>query len=174
MRLFPVYLVALTLAILTATAALADVANRYAGQVLIFNRRPPSSWRSDGVFHNFVRQYKTTRVQQREDGNWDVEYMAFFRGPVGDREVTIRFFDAADRSSRYVASYTLYLQDPRQRIVGGRARLERPDFQPNRQYRVAVANRGRTLAKLRSVALIGQEPERSGEVNFSIEETRGR
>ncbi len=156
------------------TVALANVANRYAGRVILFNRRPPTQWASDGVFHTFVRQHKTGGIAAGEDGKWQIEYMAFFRRPVGDREVQVRFFDANDSSGRYITSYTLYLGDPRDRIVGGSARLEQPDFRPNRYYKISVASRGKVIARHKRFALTGDEPERSGEVNFSIEDTRGR
>ena len=150
-----------------ASAALANVASRYAGRVLIFDKRPPSRWANDGIFHRFVARHKTLSVDENDDGEWRFEYMAFFRRPVGDREVTIRFYDAEDRNGRYLASYTLYLNDPRDRIVGGRATLEQPDFQPNHYYKISVANRGRTLARLTKFAITGEEPERSGEVDFT-------
>lgn len=160
--------------ITVASIAMAEVANRYGGQIILFNKRPPSRWANDGVFHRFVAQHKTASVNENEDGDWRIEYMGFFRRPVGDREVTIRFYNAQDRSGQYLTSYTLYLSDPRQRVVGGAVTLERPDFQPNRYYKITIANRGKTLAQLSKCALTGQEAKRSGEVNFSVEDTRGR
>lgn len=153
-------------------AALAEVANRYAGQVIIFDARPPSRWRTDSVFHRFVRAHRTNRIAAGDDGNWRIEYMAFFRRPVGDREVQVLFYDVHD-AERYISSYSLYLADPSQRIVGGNARLERPDFRPNRYYRIVVTSRRRTIATLDRFALVGDEPERSGRVDFTLEETRG-
>lgn len=152
------------------SAALAEVANRYAGQVILFTKRPPTRWANDGVFHRFVARHKTGSVTEDENKVWNVEYMAFFRRPVGDREVTTRFYDAMDRSGRYLTSYTLYLNDPRQRVVGGKVRLERPDFRPNKYYKITVTSRGRTLAQLNKFALIGEEPERSGVVDFTEDE----
>ena len=153
-----------------AAVALAEVANRYAGQVLLFNKRPPTRWANDGVFHRFVRAHKTGAVAAGDDGNWRVEYMAFFRRSVGDREVSVRFYNANDTSGQYLTSYTLYLNDPRQRIVGGKVTLERPDFQPNRYYKITVASKGKTLARLNKFALTGDEPERSGVVDFTQDE----
>jgi hypothetical protein len=153
--------------------AMAEVANRYGGRVLLFSKRPPSRWANDGVFHRFVNQHKINSVDENDEGEWRVEYMAFFRRAVNDREVTVRFYNAGDASGRYLTSYTLYLNDLRQRIVGGNVTLERPDFQPNRYYKITVANRGKTLAQLTKFALTGQEVKRSGEVNFSVEDTRG-
>jgi hypothetical protein len=152
--------------------ALAEVASRYAGQVILFDARPPSQWRTDGIFHAFVRQHRTNRIVAREDGNWSLEYMAFFRNPVGDREVQVLFYDVHE-AERYISSYSLYLQDPRDRVVGGSARLDRPDFRPNRYYRVIVTSRQRTIAELERFALIGDEPERTGRVDFTVEDTRG-
>lgn len=167
-------LTALAVVLLVGAAAVAEVANRYAGRVLLFDARPPSRWANDGVFHRFVSLHSVRGVEAGEDGIWEVEYMAFFRRAVGDREVSVRFYDANERSDRYVAAYTLYLADPQQRIVGGRARLEQPDFQPNRYYSISVVSRGQAMARLDRFALIGDEPERSGEVVFTDEDTRGR
>lgn len=170
-RGFPLLVVIASITV--ASLAMAEVANRYGGQVLLFNKRPPSRWANDGVFHRFVSQHKVMSVNEQENGNWRIEYMAFFKRPVNDREVTVRFYNAQDSSGRYLTSYTLYLNDMRQRIVGGAVTLERPDFQPNRYYKITVANQGRTLAQLTKFALTGTEPERNGEVNFTLEETRG-
>lgn len=161
-------------ALLVAAVATAEVANAYAGQVILFSKRPPSRWNSDSVFHAFVRANRINTVQDNEQGNWRIEYMAFFKRPVGDREVSVRFFDANDTSGRYITAYELYLDDPRQRIAGGAVDLNRPEFQPNRYYKIAVASKGQTLATLTKFALVGKEPERSGEVNFTVEDTRGR
>ena len=90
--------------------------------------------------------------------------------PVGDREVTVRFYNANDRSGRYLTSYTLYLNDPRQRIVGGNVSLEQPAFRPNNYYSIKVASKGRTLAQLTKFAVIGKEPERTGVVDFTQDE----
>lgn len=156
-----------------ASIAMAEVANRYGGQVILLSKRPPSRWANDGIFHRFVAQHKVGSVSDGEDGNWRVEYMGFFRRAVNDREVTVRFYNAGDRSGRYLTSYTLYLSDMRQRIVGGNVTLERPDFQPNQYYKITVASRGKTLAQLTKFALTGKQAKRSGEVNFSVEDTRG-
>ena len=168
-RVLPVLIVAAAMA--ATTAALANVANRYAGQVIIFDKRPPSHWANDRIFYRFVAQHKIGGVQEEEpNGNWRFEYMAFFRRSVGDREVSVRFYDANVRNGRYLASYTLYLNDPRDRIVGGLARLERPDFQPNHYYSIKVVNRGNVLARLNKFALLGTEPERTGVVDFTQDE----
>jgi hypothetical protein len=161
---------AIILSLAITSAALAEVANRYAGQVILLTKRPPSRWANDAIFYRFIAQHKTGGITEDANKVWNVEYMAFFRSPVGDREVTTRFYDANDRSGRYLTSYTLYLNDPRQRVVGSKVRLERPDFQPNRYYKVTVASRGRTLAQLNKFALIGEEPERSGVVDFTEDE----
>lgn len=158
--------------LLAVPMALAEVAGHYAGQVILFDARPPSSWRSDGIFHAFVRQHRTNRIVAGTDGNWNIEYMAFFRRPVGDREVQVLFYDVHERE-RYITSYSLYLRDPRDRVVGGSARLDRPDFQPNRYYRIVVTSRRTTVAELERFALIGDEPERSGRVDFTDDEARG-
>lgn len=159
---------------LVGASALGEVANRYSGRVILFNKRPPTRWANDGVFHRFVNLHKVGGIEENDEGEWVIEYMAFFGRPVGDREVSVRFYDATSRSGQYITAYTLYLNDPRQRIVGGRARLERPEFQPNHYYAIKVATKGRTIAKLTKFALIGEEPERSGEVIFSDDEARGR
>lgn len=172
LRVLP--LTALAAILLIGGVAVAEVANRYAGRVILFDQRPPSRWANDGVFHRFVRQHSTRGIEADEEGNWTVEYMAFFRRPVGDREVTVRFYDAQQQSDRYITSYTLYLNNPRQRIVGGRAQLRpRDGFEPNHYYSISVASRGRVLARLDRFALTGDEPERTGEVNFTDEEARG-
>jgi len=166
--------VVIVVGFLAGAPALGDVANTYAGRVILFNKRPPTRWANDGVFRRFVNIHKVGGIEENDEGEWVIEYMAFFRRPVGDREVSVRFYDAGNRSGQYITAYTLYLNDPRQRIVGGRARLSRPEFQPNRYYAIKVATKGRTIAKLTKFALIGEEPERSGEVIFSDDEARGR
>jgi hypothetical protein len=168
-------LVAILTVLLLGGVAIAEVSGRYAGRVILFDARPPRQWANDGVFHRFVSQHSVRGVEAGESGTWEFEYMAFFRRPVGDREVSVRFFDAMSSDDQYLASYTLYLGDPQQRIVGGQARLRPEDgFRPNRYYTITVASRGTTLARLDRFALVGDEPERSGEVVFTDEDTRGR
>jgi hypothetical protein len=159
--------------VLAVPAALAEVAGRYAGQVIIFDARPPSRWANDSIFHSFVRAHRTNRVEADAEGNWHIEYMAFFRRPVDDREVQVLFYDVHDSAERYITSYSLYLSDRSQRVVGGSADLDRRDFRPNRYHRIVVTSRQQTIATLDRFALIGEEPQRSGRVDFTLEETRG-
>jgi hypothetical protein len=160
--------------LLVGAAAVGEVANSYAGRVILFDARPPSQWANDAVFHRFVNQHSVRSVGADDNGSWEIEYMAFFRRVVGDREVSVRFYDSMESADRYIAAYTLYLGDPQQRIVGGRAELAPPEFRPNRYYSIVVVSRGQTLARHDRFALVGDEPERSGEVVFTDEEARGQ
>lgn len=124
----------------------------FAGKVLILKKRPRSYYRKAGQFISFLRTHSTKVVyEQPEDRLWSFETMAFFRRPLGDYEVEMVFYDIENGRSkskrRFVDSYPQYTQDRNTRILSGKVKLVRPQFDANRRYMLVAQHRGRELAQ---------------------------
>jgi hypothetical protein len=127
------------------------VVDAYAGKFFVLKKKPPSYFRSQGVFKSFLKSNSTKIVHENKDHEWAFETMAFFKKPLGDYEVQIAFFDITKGASlnvrKYVTSYVQYTQDRNTRILFGKSILIRPDFDADRRYLVVARSRDQELAR---------------------------
>jgi hypothetical protein len=151
------------------------VENVYQGQILILKQRAPSRFRTNGAFARFL---KTKRVGRnvwpvpKTSKSWRLEFMAFFRRPIDDVEVKVKFYDVTE-GKRLIAADSIFTSARGQRILASRFTLERPDFQVDRDYMmVAIGGRGKGRRAVTRFTLRGPHERHNGHVVFSDEEAK--
>jgi hypothetical protein len=119
----------------------------------------------------FLRQQRTKRLKPVKPGadHWRIEFMAFFRRPIADSEVKVRFYDVT-RGKRFVAADSVYTSARGQRILSSSFTLEKPKFQVGRKYLMYILNARNISLATAHFELDGKRETYSGRVEFTDEE----
>ncbi|MCS6799588.1 MAG: hypothetical protein NZ898_13885 [Myxococcota bacterium] len=174
---------AISLAVLAAAAPLFVASGpraegqRLRAQVFLTQQRIPGGL-TERALLGFARRANTNRLYETTaepipQRKWLAEMILAFNAPPGDLEFHVLFYDTQDGPRRFVEDMTTLVNDRRQKTFVQRLRLERPRFRPNRRMDLVVTVRRQEVAT-RSFQLLGEEVRRTGEVNFTEEETRQR
>ncbi len=148
----------------------------YGGKIIIVKKRLPMMIKSRRHLVSHLRKYKTAHVwpnkKVKGEKQWKFHFMAFFNRKLNDVEVKVKFYDVTRGSKKFIEGDAMYL-DRGQTNFASYMILEKPQFQPNRQYKmyIASAKSGRTLAQVK-FWLRGQRETYSGKVEFSDEEAK--
>lgn len=108
-----------------------------------------------------------------EDRKWLGNMVVSFNAPPGDLEYHALFYDVTDGARTFVDDMAIYLNGRDQRTYVQRLNLARPRFRPNRRYELVITVRRAEVGRTRFDTR-GEEPRRSGQVDFSVEDTRAR
>ena len=154
----------------------ADAQGRLRAQAFMTQARVPRGLDERGLL-SFVRHNRTARLQEVTDRplaerDWRANLVVKFNRPLGDLEYHVLFYDVHDGPRRFVDDLTTYVGDRTQRTFLQRIRLRRPRYGPNRNMEGVVTVRRQEVTTFR-FGLIGEEIRRSGEVDFTDEETEG-
>ncbi|MBK8482154.1 MAG: hypothetical protein IPL40_13465 [Proteobacteria bacterium] len=152
--------------------AAAPVEDRFAGEIVVLRKRPPPRFRSQAAFAEFLRQHRSTRLAADRNNakRWTLELMAFFRRPVDDFEVKVKFFDIT-KGRVFVAGDSILTSARGQRILATSLALDGPTFAPKRRYKMYLLDaRGVALASTQ-FELEGETERYSGHVEFSDADT---
>jgi len=140
-------------------------------QVVITTRRLPMRFASASAMTAFLRKHRKKEVWPDKEGKWKFEIACFFAKPLNDLQVNVKFYDTTEGNQRFVIAYDQFTSDRGQRVLVSSLTLEKPQFAPNREYKMVVSNRGRSLAST-TFKLRGEGKKHSGKVEFSDEEVR--
>lgn len=141
-------------------------------QVMIVGKRVPFRFSSGENMISFFKSNRKEHIWPTKEGKWTFEFMSFFSEPLQDFVVTVKFYDVSDGNKRFVQAYDENAAERGLRTLHSSITLEKPEFQPNRRYQIAVTNRGQVLAQA-TFMLRGEGEKHSGKVEFSDEETKG-
>ena len=158
-----------------ATAEARRVEDRYAGRVIVLKRRAPAKFRSHGAFATFLKRNRLKAIGSKRtaDGEqWRIEFMAFFKKPLRDVEVKVRFYDITE-GRQFVAADSVFHSARGQRILSSSFVLKQPEFRGNRQYLMYVLNARNVVLAQTRFRLVGKRKRYSGKVVFSDEEAKG-
>lgn len=148
----------------------------FAGRILISDKQFPSSSKSVGAYIGALKkQAKDKLWENKEKSSWKVFYVAFFRKPLNDLEVTVKLFDVSQPSEqRLVESFEIFLESRGQRSFAGKLELKKADntYHPNSRILMVLENRGTILAKA-NFTIHGEGKKFTGKVEFSEEDTKG-
>lgn len=176
MKPLPIASVALLAMLLTGTSSHArKVEDQYAGRVIVIKRRAPARFRNNSAFASFLRRNRLKAVMSKttQDGEqWRIEFMAFFKKPLRDVEVKVRFYDITE-GRQFVAADSVFHSARGQRILSSSFELKQPDFRGNRQYLMYVLNARNVVLAQTRFRLVGKRKRYSGRVVFSDEEVKG-
>jgi hypothetical protein len=125
---------------------------------------------------SFVKGRKTIRLVETPGGDvkkrvWKANMLVTFNGPPGDLEYEVLFYDIHDGPRRLVQEMSTFISDKTQKTYIQKIVLARPRFKPNRNMEVAVIVH-REEVGIAKFGVLGEEPRRSGTVNFSDDETK--
>lgn len=140
-------------------------------QVVIVGKRVPMRFSSPDAMISFFKNNRKEHIWPEKDGPWKFEFMSFFAQPLEDFVVTVKFYDITEGGPRFVQAYDENTTERGLRTLHSSITLAKPDFQPNRKYKLLVTARGQKLAETTFV-LRGEGQKFSGKVEFSDEETK--
>src|SRR5512146_1223848 len=84
----------------------------FGGKILLSDKAFPTEARSANAYvTSLKRQSKDSFWEDKEKKQWKIHYAAFFRKPLKDLEVTVKFFDVSDGSRRMVESHEQYVEE---------------------------------------------------------------
>ncbi len=145
----------------------------FRGKILTSKKAFPSSAKSKKAYIKKLKKIRTSKFWENiEKKKWKIHFIAFFKRPLGDVEVTIKLFDMTEKGKRrMITSFEQYLSEKGQTSFRSHLSLSREEVGVNRQVSMVIENRGKPLAKT-TFKLFGKTEKRSGKVNFTEEETK--
>ena len=160
--------------------SMADGQRRLRAQVYLTQSRIPRNL-SERRLLGFARSHRARILRETTDApiperKWRAQLVTSFNRPLGDLEYKVLWYDIEDGPRRFVRDMTNYVTDRDQRTFVTRINLPRGQgraegFQPNRRFELVVTVRRQEAGRQR-VTLAGEEIRRSGQVTFSVDETR--
>ncbi len=172
-------LAAIALVTLATAAAAVHAKGRkpedvFGGKIMLSDKAFPSEAKSSSAYISAVKKQAKDRFSEdTEKKRWMISYAAFFKKPVNNLEVTVKFYDVTDGGNRLVESYEQYLTERNQRVVIGTLKLKKWEgsYDPNSKILMMMESNGKTVAQA-SFFLIGEGKKYKGKVEFSEEETQ--
>lgn len=148
-------------------------AGRLKANIFFTQNTIPRSLTEKGLI-SFVRGRKAYRLNETPGGEvkkrvWRANMLVSFNAPPGDIEYEVIFYDVHDGPRRLVQEMSTFINDRSQKTYLQPVTLERPRFKPNRNMEVAVIVR-REEVGFAKFGVVGEEPRRSGTVNFGDDE----
>lgn len=169
------------LALLAPAAHAKDPADILGGRIIITGKtRLPMQFKSAGEFVSKVKRAENHVIwpenKTAKDKTWSFEYIAFFRRPLEDREITVKIYQVDGGSFRLMPNgvFEQYLRNRGERIYSSSIRLsENDEFEMNKKYLVTIENRRQRLASS-PLILRAEGPKYSGKVEFSEEDAKAK
>lgn len=150
----------------------------FKGKIILTASRLPTRFPSPAAMIAAIQKAKTDKIWPKEEkGNdhavWKIEYIAFFAQPLNDNELTLKFWELAGGTQRYVAGDEQYTREKGSRLFASSIEITKPDFEQNKKYMMTLETGRRVLAST-IFWLRGKGPNYSGKVEFSDDEAKGR
>lgn len=174
-------LVAASAAIAVAAGAYAPRADAQRGRLrasLFVTQASIPRGLSEKALLGFARGHQSRTLNESsepeiENRRWLANLVAQFSAPPGDLEYHALFYDQTEGARQFVDDMAIYVHDRDQRTYVQRLNLARPRFRPNRRYQLVVTVRQQEVGNT-TFDTRGEEPRRSGQVDFSEADTRVR
>jgi hypothetical protein len=150
----------------------------FKGKIIITKGRLPLKFSSQGAFVSALQRAKVDKIWPTEEknadqGEWNIEYIAFFAQPLNDNEIQVKFYDITAGDRKFVAGDAQLIRERGSRIFGASIKLAKPEFDVRKHYMMTIESRGRTIATT-NFWLLGKGANYSGKVDFSDQEARGK
>lgn len=142
----------------------------FSGQIITSKKRIPTSARSKAAYIKKLRKLKKKQFwEDKKKKQWKVYFAAFFKRPLNDLEVTVKFYDITTGQRHMIASFEQYLDGRGKRSMISKAILERKFFGVNKHIYMTIENRGRVLSSTK-FKILGEAEKFSGKVDFTEDE----
>jgi len=146
----------------------------YAGKIITAKKRIPTSAKSTQAYISQLKKVKTDKfIEDKAKKEWRIYFAAFFKRPLNDLEVTVKFYDITTGPKHMIASFEQYLEGRGQRTLLSKAILERKFFGVNKLIYMTIENRGQVLASTK-FKILGEGEKYSGKVDFTEDEAAGK
>ena len=176
-RAFIVWGLALSLGAVTLCHAPPAEAGRR-GKIYVLKKRLPFRIRSRGALLRFIGKHRTKHLWplKKDKKKWKLEFFAFFKRKVNDREVKVRFYDVTHGKINkvFIEGDSIYLDKRGQRELASSFTLERGRFKINQKIMMYIVDARRRLLSSTIFWLRGKGEVYSGRVTFSEKEAAGK
>ena len=166
--------IAFVLAVLFVSAAPAHadkVSKKFAGQILLSNKRFPRSAKSANAYISAIKKNKKNKFwEDKANHEWKIYFAAFFKKPLTDLEYTIKFLD--DGGRLIGTPFEQYTDSSTESSILSDFTLDRKTFGVNRRIMMVIEQGGRVIATGK-FQILGEAEHYSGKVDFSEDETSG-
>ncbi len=140
-RIMSALLVGMALSVLCMPHAFANKAHKkFKGKIIVSEKRFPSRFKTDEAMIKHMKKANTHVVKAEAGKDWEFEYMAFLRKPVGTIQASVMLLDITNPGTEtMVDNFTFYPEDKSLKIINGHQRLSRERFQADRKYLMVFA-----------------------------------
>lgn len=126
----------------------------------------------------FARGHQARTMEETQEADlaqrrWLGNMVIQFSQPIDDLEYHALFYDLTDGVRNFVDDLAINISDRAQRTFVQRVTLARPRFRPNRRMELVITVRRAEVGSLRFDTR-GEEPRRTGQVDFTVEDTQRR
>ena len=113
---------------------------KFAGKIIVSAKRFPSRFDSDAAMIKHMKRVETHELFAEGDADWEFEYMAFLKKPVGTLQAAVTFYDVSvPGTETLIDTYTFYPDNAKHRVIAGHQRLASSKFQKDRKYLMVFA-----------------------------------
>lgn len=143
LSLLSVILTVMSLTVIAMPTAFAQTPEKkFAGKIIVSEKRFPSRFDSDAAMIKHMKKVNTHELFASGESEWEFEYMAFLKKPVGTLQAAVTFYDVSTPGREtLIDTYTFYPDKTSHKIINGFQRLSREKFQKDRKY-LMVFSRG--------------------------------
>lgn len=128
---------------------------KFAGKIIVSAKRFPSRFDSDASMIKHMKKVDTHELFAEGDKDWEFEYMAFLKKPVGTLQAAVSFYDiSVPGNETLVDTFTFYPEDAKYKVINGHQRLDKARFQKDRKYLMVFARGYGQPALAKSVVVL--------------------
>lgn len=144
----------------------------FRGQIITSSKRLPTAAKSEAAYVAKIRKIRGTKRrvpvydENKEKKAWKIYFVAFFKRPLNDLEITVKLYDVTDGRRQMVNSFEQYTDGRGQLSLTSYLKLERKFFGVNRKILIVMESRNVVLAQ-GTFFIRGEAKKFSGKADFS-------
>jgi hypothetical protein len=167
-RALTVAFVAFAFVAVAGTAHADKVSKKFAGQVILSNKKFPNKAKSPAAYIAKIKKNKKTKfMENKETKEWKIYFAAFFKKPLTDLEYTIKFVDS--KGNLVGTPFEQFTDSSGESSILSDVTLDRKTFGVNKKLTIVIEQGGRKIAS-GSFQILGEAEKYSGKVDFSEDE----
>ena len=148
--------------------------SKYAGRIMMSEKRYPSSAKSVGEFNAKVaKQSKTAFYEDKDKHEWKLQFIGFLKQPLNDVEYLVKIYELGKGQNLLLASFEQFTDQRGMTSLISSMTLERKLVGVNKNLMMTMEHKGKVLASTR-FKILGEGEKFSGKVNFSDDDANGK
>jgi len=146
----------------------------FGGKVMLSTKRFPNWARSEGKYIATIRKQSMKKFwEDKKKKEWRIYFMAFFKHPLDDMEVTIKIWDVTSGPKRMLSAFEQYL-DRCATSYSSNMVLKREDFGVNKKLLITVGGRGNPVLASGKFEIRGEAEHYTGKADFTSDEPEAK